>query len=142
VTFTPTATGTRTGKLTITDSAPASPQKVSLHGSATDISLSPPRLNFGSHPVGSTSKPKTVTVTNEGSVAVNFTGAGIVIGGTDPTEFPISATTCGTSLAAGASCTVSIEFQPTATGTQSATLQFNDDGGESPQTVPLTGSGS
>ena len=142
VTFTPTATGSRTGKLTITDTAPASLQTVKLTGTATDISLSVSRLNLGSRKVGSTSKAKTVTVTNDGSVTVNFTGSGIVIAGTDPADFIISANTCGTSITAGGTCTVSIEFKPMATGTRSATLQFNDDGGESPQDVALVGSGT
>jgi len=142
VIFTPTATGTRTGKLTFNDSAPISPQRVNLTGSATDISLSPSRLNFGSHMVGTTSRAKTVTVTNDGSLTVNFTGSGIVIAGTDPTDYMISANTCGLSIAAGGTCTVSVEFKPMATGTRSATLQFNDDGGESPQTVTLTGTGT
>lgn len=142
VTFTPAATGARTGKLTFIDSAPSSPQKVNLTGSATDISLSVSRLNFGSHKVGTTSKAKAVTVTNDGTVTVNFTGSGIVIAGTGSTDYLISANTCGTSLVAGASCTVSVEFKPMATGTRSATLQFSDDGGESPQTVALTGTGA
>jgi hypothetical protein len=34
---------------------------------------------------------------------------------------------------------VSIEFKPTAQGTWTATLDFYDDGGASPQTVALTG---
>ena len=46
VTFTPTATGTRTGKLKFTDSAPVTPQRVNLTGSATDISLSVSRLSL------------------------------------------------------------------------------------------------
>jgi hypothetical protein len=142
VTFTPTASGTRTGMLAFVDSAPASPQTVSLAGAATDISLSAARLSFGSHKVGTTSAPRTVTVTNIGSVVVNFTGSGIVIAGTDPADYVISANTCGPSLAAGASCTVSVEFMPTATGSRIAALQFNDDGGASPQTVALTGNGT
>ena len=142
VTFTPTASGSRTGRLTIIDSAPASPQKVNLAGAATDISLSATRLNFGSHTVGTTSRAKTVTVTNDGTVTVNLTGSGILIAGTDPSDYVISANTCITSISAGASCTVSVEFKPMATGARSATLQFNDDGGESPQTVTLTGTGT
>ena len=142
VTFTPTAMGTRNGKVTFTDSAPASPQNVNLTGSATDISLSVSRLNFSSHKVGTTSKAKTVTVTNDGSVTVNFSGSGIAIAGTDPGDFIISANTCGPSIAAGGTCTVSVEFKPMATGTRSASLQFNDDGGESPQIVALTGTGT
>ena len=142
VTFTPTAGGTRTGKVTIADNAPASPQRVNLAGAATDVSLSVSRLNFGSHTVGTSSRAKTVTVTNVGSVTVNFTGSGIVLAGTDPTDYLISANTCGPSLDAGANCAVSIKFAPTASGARSATLEFNDDGGSSPQTVALNGTGT
>jgi len=142
VTFTPTTSGPRSGKFGVLDSAPASPQYVSLTGSATDIGLSASHLYFGSQPVGTTSTAKVVTVTNEGSVTVNFTGSGIVLAGTDPADFLISANTCGPSLAAGASCTVRVKFQPMATGSRGASLQFNDDGGASPQTVKLSGSGT
>jgi hypothetical protein len=142
VTFTPTQPGTRTGKLTIVDSAPASPQRVGLTGAATDISLSVTRLNFGSHKVGTTSRAQAVTATNVGSTLVNFTGGGVVLTGADPGDFVISANSCGPSLASGANCTASVEFKPTAQGTRTATLAFNDDGGASPQTVALTGSGT
>src|SRR5580658_2210537 len=142
VTFTPTAPGTQKGKLTIADSAPYSPQKVSLTGSGSDIELSVTRLNLGSRAVGSTSKAKPVTATNVGTALVTFTGSGIVLAGADPGDFVISANTCGPSLASDTNCTVSIEFKPTATGTRTATLEFNDDGGASPQTVALTGNGT
>lgn len=142
VTFTPSADGRRTGRVTIFDNAPDNPQTFSLTGTATDISLSVPHLSFGSHKVGTTSHMQTVTATNVGSVTVNFTGSGIAIAGTDPADYLVSANSCGPSLAAGASCTVSIEFKPTATGTRNATLDFNDDGGASPQTVTLTGTGT
>jgi hypothetical protein len=142
VTFTPTAIGTRTGKLTFVDSAPTSPQTVRLTGSATDIGLSTSRLSFASRKVGTTSAAKTVAVTNDGTVTVNFTGSGIVIAGTDPADFIISANTCASSIAAGGACTVNVEFKPMATGARSATLQFNDDGGASPQVVALVGKGN
>ena len=83
-----------------------------------------------------------MTGTNVGSTVVKFTGKGIVIAGADPTDFLISTDTCGPSLASAASCTISIEFKPTAQGTRSATLDFYDDGGASPQTVALTGNGT
>jgi hypothetical protein len=139
VTFSPTATGTRTGKLTFTNSAPASPQRVNLNGASTDISLSTEALRFAHQVVGTASAAQTVTLTNVGSVTVNFTGSGITIAGTDPSDFLISGSSCGTSLAASAGCTVNVEFKPTASGTRSAVLQVNDDGGASPQTVALTG---
>lgn len=142
VEFKPTASGTRSAVLQFNDDGGASPQTVALTGAATDVSLSASSLRFGPHKVGTTSAAQTVSVTNDGTVTVNFTGSGIVIAGTDPSDFIISANTCGSSIAAGGTCTASVEFKPTTTGTRSATLQFNDDGGASPQTVALTGSGT
>src|ERR1035438_5635631 len=139
ITFNPTHPGTRHGTLTFDSNAPASPQTVGLTGAATDISLSPTRLNFGTYPVGTASAPKTVTVTNVGSTVVTFTAIGIK--GTDPQDFVISNNNCP-SLAPGASCPVSVEFKPTAAGTRTATLEFSDNGGASPQTVSLTGKGT
>jgi hypothetical protein len=78
VTFTPTQPSTRKGLVTIAGSAPITPQTIALVGAATDLSLSVPRLNFGSHAVGTTSGARMVTVTNVGTVPVNFTGSGIV----------------------------------------------------------------
>jgi hypothetical protein len=141
VTFTPTEIGTQKGELTITGSAPASPQTVRLTGAATDVSLSPAALKFATQSIGTASTARTVTVMNVGSVVVDFTGSGIVVAGKDPADFIVSANTCGSSLAAGTNCTVSVEFTPTKTGSRSATLDFNDDGGSSPQTVALTGTG-
>lgn len=140
VTFSPTASGTRTAKIKIADSELGSPQTITVTGTGTYVSLSPARLNFGSHTVGTTSAARTVTVTNVGTAVVNVSS--IVIAGADAAEFPISANTCGSNIAGGASCTVGIQFKPTATGAMSATLDVNDDGGGSPQTVALLGTGT
>jgi hypothetical protein len=48
---------------------------------------------------------------------------------------------CGTSLAAGASCTVSVSFAPTAAGAATGTLSVNSSAPGSPLTVALSGSG-
>lgn len=48
---------------------------------------------------------------------------------------------CGSSVAAGNSCTISVKFAPTMKGARSATLELNDNGGESPQKVSLSGTG-
>jgi Abnormal spindle-like microcephaly-assoc'd, ASPM-SPD-2-Hydin len=142
VEFAPTADGTRNATLQVNDDSGASPQTVVLTGAATDVSLSTTLLNFHSHAVGTTSAAHTVTVTNVGTVAVNFTGSGIVIAGADPADFAISANTCGATLAAGAECQVSVKFKPSAAGIRTALLEFNDDGGASPQYVVLYGSGT
>jgi hypothetical protein len=44
---------------------------------------------------------------------------------------------CGARIEPGARCTLSVSFAPTKTGTRIATLSITDDGGGSPQTVPL-----
>ena len=139
VTFTPTQIGVRHGTLTFSDDAPTNPQTVALTGTGTQISLSPVSLNFGTVTVGTTSVAKSVTVTNVGTTPVTFSG--ISIAGTNPGDYQISANTCGTSLAAGGSCTVGLRFKPTAVGTRKATLRVADNGGGSPQTASLIGVG-
>ncbi|NUP01958.1 MAG: choice-of-anchor D domain-containing protein, partial [Nonomuraea sp.] len=49
--------------------------------------------------------------------------------------------TCGSSLAAGASCTVNVTFKPTASGVRTGGLKVASDDRSSPLTVNLTGSG-
>jgi hypothetical protein len=139
VTFTPTAINTRTGTLTFTDDANPATQTVALSGVGTAISLSPTSLNFGTLAVGTTSAAKSITVHNAGTSTVTFTG--FSIGGTNPGDYLISANTCGASLAGGGSCTVSLQFKPTAAGTRKGTLRVADNGGGSPQTAALTGVG-
>jgi hypothetical protein len=139
VTFKPTVIGIRNGTLIFNDDAPTNPQKVALTGTGTQISLSPVSLNFGTVAVSTTSAAKSVTVTNVGTTAVTFTG--FSIGGTNPGDYLLSGKTCGTSLAGGGSCTVSLQFKPTATGTRKGVLRVADNGGGSPQTASLTGVG-
>ncbi|PYV17843.1 MAG: hypothetical protein DMG21_07005 [Acidobacteria bacterium] len=138
VTFKPTATGSVTGKLSITDNATGSPQTVSLAGtgvSATGpVSLSPSSLTFASTTVGSTSATQTVTLSSLKSSAVS---PGIAISGTNPGDFA-QTNNCGTSLAAGAKCTISVTFKPTATGTRTATLTST----AATQAVSLSGTGA
>jgi hypothetical protein len=106
---------------------------VCFTGVATAASLSPASLNFGD-------SPQTVTVTNKGSSTLHLHLGQIGIVGANAGDFSMT-TTCGSTLSAGAICTVSISFMPTATGARSASLLFNDDGGGTPQAVNLTGTG-
>jgi len=137
--FTPTASGTRTGTLSITDDAPGSPQTISLTGTGTVVSLSPTSLNFGSVKVGTSSTPQTITLTNVGTVTLNLTRN--TIQGPNKGDFS-KTSTCGMSVAAGASCAITVTFTPTATGTRNAAETLTDDGGGSPQSVPMTGTGT
>ena len=137
ITFTPTATGTRTGAVTVTDDAPGSPHVVSLGGTGTQpsVALHPASLSFVSQRVGTSSAPQTVTLTNTGGASLTI--AGIVASG----NFA-QTNTCGGSVAAGATCTLSITFAPTATGTRTGAVTITDDALGSPHAVSLTGTGT
>jgi len=102
------------------------------------VSLSTTSLIFGSVPVRIASTPQIVTVTNSGSVALSIAGIGLT--GADPTDFS-EATTCGTWLATGGSCTVVVLFTPLTSGDHTASLTVTDNAPDSPQSVSLSGGG-
>ena len=99
------------------------------------LTASPSSLAFGGVATGSTSAAKTVTVQNTGSAAATVSGitAGTGFGETN---------TCGSSLAAGASCTASVTFSPTAAQAYAANLTVSSSATNSTLTVPLTGTGT
>jgi hypothetical protein len=136
VNYTPTATGTRTGAVTITDSANNSPQTVPLTGTGiAQATLTPASLAFASTTVGTTSAAKVLTLTNKQAVALT----GITISTTG--DFAVSTTTCGSTLAAASNCKISITFTPTAKGARTGTASVSDSAVGSPQTSSLTGTG-
>jgi len=98
----------------------------------------PASLPFAKQTVGTQSAAKPITVTNKGTAALTISG--ITITGAFPGDFAQNSN-CG-SLAAGASCTINVTFKPTAAGARTATISITDNGGGSPQTVPLSGTGA
>src|SRR5215472_16100661 len=131
VTFTPTANGSRSASVAITDNAPGSPQSVALSGSGTpssapEVSLSSTSLSFGHLQVNTTSAVQTITLTNSGDAALTISS--IRRSGTNRLDF-VQSNTCPSSsstLAAGASCTISVTFTPTANGSRSASVTITD----------------
>ena len=103
------------------------------------IGISPASLDFGSVLLNIPSQPQLVTITNNSTATLNFSAPPALAGNSDA-EYAI-ATTCGTSLAPNASCTVTVSFLPTVEGVATASLTFRDDDPSSPQTVPITGIG-
>ena len=137
VTFTPTATGSLPGTITVTDNATGSPQTVNLTGTGTasSASFAPTTLAFGNQNLNTTSAAQTVTLTNSGTAALNITSIAA--------SAPYAQTnTCPASLAAGANCSISVTFTPTAVGSLPGTISVTDNATGSPQTVTLTGSGT
>jgi len=108
---------------------------IPLTGGLAPPGVSPNSLSFGNEVVGKTSPAKTVTLKNTGTATLEISSI-------KPTgDFAISANTCGAALAGKKSCNVSITFTPMALGKVSGTLTFTDDAVNSPQTVPLSGTG-
>jgi parallel beta-helix repeat protein len=102
--------------------------------SGPSLSANPASLTFGSQAVGATSGAQPVTVTNTGTAAAAISQ--VVTSG----DFAESST-CGASIAAGGSCTVSVTFTPTATGTRTGVLTINSNASNGATTVALTGTG-
>jgi phospholipase C len=133
--FTPSAAGNRSGTLTITDSDSTSPQVIPLSGTSTWITTTPTLVTFAAIPVGSASGYKTATIKNNATASVNITSIAAT-GDFSQTN------TCGTALAAGASCAVTLRFVPTATGRRYGTITVTDSDSGSPQVIPMTGVGT
>ncbi len=135
VSFTPTATGTVSGTLMITDNA--GKQTTVLTGTgvlATPlVSLSPAALLFPPQLLNTTSAAQVITITNTGKSAVTNTGVSV-------TGDFAGSTTCGANLGPGKKCTVSVTFTPTAAGARSGAATINLSTGA--QTVSLAGTGS
>jgi hypothetical protein len=105
VTFTPITVGAATGTLTFTDSSPDSPQSVTLTGTGNaPVTLSATSLNLGSVTVGKTSSARTVTLTNHLATALAVSSV------VASTGFAVASNTCGSSVAAGANCTIGVTF--------------------------------
>ena len=137
VSFSPVAVGLSVGSITITDSAIGSPHTITLTGTGAvpAANLSATSLAFPSQGVGTTSPPEPVTLSNTGQVAMSITSVTI-------TGNFAQTNNCGTTLAAGASCTVNVTFTPQQTGAESGTLEIADNAAGSPQIVSLSGTGT
>ncbi|MGA7225061.1 MAG: choice-of-anchor D domain-containing protein [Candidatus Acidiferrales bacterium] len=102
-------------------------------------------LTFATQAVGTTSGTQTVTLTNSGSAPLNLTSLaitgsnaasfGFYAGGAKACPLPSGA------VAAGADCTILVDFIPQGPGPVTATFSFADNASGSPQTVALSGTG-
>ncbi len=138
VNFTPSTLEDQTGAVALADNAANSPQSIPITGNGAEaaVYLSPSSLTFPGQAENTTSAPQTITVENYGNATLTLSNVGIL------GPYIISANTCGSSLAAGSVCSISIEFNPKGTGSLPGALVLTDNAGDSPQTVDLTGTGT
>ena len=141
---TPTAAGEFLLTVTVTDSLSNSvfgQSPLTVTPPAPIASLSTTLLVFAPQVKGTTSPAQTVTLSNTGSAALNITGTGMGISilGANAADFAQVSPSCGSSVAAGGSCMISVTFTPSSTGAETATLNVADNASGTPQQVGLTG---
>jgi hypothetical protein len=138
VRFLPTATGNRSGLLTVYGNISGGQATATLSGvgsPAAAIVLNPISVVFPSTSISATSPTQNITISNTSANPVALQTP-VVVG----TDFKISANTCGASLGPSVGCTVAIAFSPTASGARSGTFSITDDAGT--QTASLSGIGT
>lgn len=137
--FRPGALGTRSATLTLASNASNGSAVLSLSGSgaaaaAPAVALAPGSLDFGNQATGTTSTARVVTLSNGGTGALAISAVNATGG------FAVSHN-CGASLAAGASCALSVTFSPAALGTVAGTLSVTSNAVGSPHAATLSGVG-
>jgi hypothetical protein len=138
VRFLPTATGSRSGIVTVYGNVAGGQATATLSGTGTAaaaIVLDPVVLMFPSTALNATSAVQNITVSNISNAAVGLQSATMT-----GADFRITVNTCGPSLGPGVGCTVGIAFTPTASGTRNGTFSMTDDAGT--QTASLNGVGT
>ena len=123
--------------LSFTDDAAGSPQSVGLTGNVIGQGLvfTVPALRFGQQAVGTKSTSQKVSL-------INGTGVALTISSVKASANFAQTNTCGTSLAAGAYCYVTVSFKPASIGIKQGSVTVVDSASGSPQVLPLIGTGN
>ena len=124
--FTPTAAGSFTGQISITDNASGSPHKVALSGVGTSVAVPVisvnPLLAFGDQVINSSSSVQSLTITNTGAATLSVSA--ITLSGTNAANFTLSGQSACTSIAPTSSCTLTVTFAATTTGAKTAQINI------------------
>jgi Abnormal spindle-like microcephaly-assoc'd, ASPM-SPD-2-Hydin len=140
VAFGPTSASTSSGSISLTSNAPNSPLTIPLSGTGASamyaLSLTPSSLSFGSVTLNTTTS-RTVSLENTGNSnitisAVSLSGAG----------FSDSGVNSGVILASGQSTTLTVRFDPSTAGSVTGAVSITSNAANSPQSVPLSGTGA
>jgi sugar lactone lactonase YvrE len=136
VNFAPHGYGVRAATMTLFDDGPGGAQSISLRGTGTAARplVSTGFLNFGGAGVGTPTVPQNVVLFNAGNGLLSIGSISL-----SSDDFTLS-TNCGSILAAGASCTISVTFVPQANGARSGMVTITDNAGT--QRITLSGVGT
>ncbi|WP_082507077.1 MULTISPECIES: choice-of-anchor D domain-containing protein [unclassified Duganella] len=140
--FRPSASGARSGALTVGHNATGGSSSVALSGTGNAVaqatlSLSATALDYGALLVNAPSQ-RTLTLSNSGQAALNFSSIGV--SGAQAGYFTLGGTcAAGTPLATGANCTVVLQALPTAAGAFAASLNLASNASNANVTLTLSG---
>lgn len=140
VTANSSGSGAFSGNLSLASNASNGAVSVALSGTvsapAPAVSASPSAVAFGSQTIGAAASTQAVTLSNTGNVALALNGIGV----SGASSVTIASKTCGTTLAVGANCTVTLSFAPTTAGAAAATLAVTSNA--APLQVTIAGTGT
>ena len=105
---------------------------------APELAASPSSWDFGYQTVGTTSSIESIALTNSGTAPLAINSVQLATG----QVFKISANTCGSSIAAGGNCSVSVTFNPSASGSASDAVQISYGSPATTFSIELTGNGA
>lgn len=110
--------------------------------SGAAITFSPTALNWRAVPVGVHGVSKEVVVENTGTGTLHITSVA-TSGDFALVPYVMNKKHCvnGSAVAAGANCIIMVQFTPTHTGVRTGDVTFTDNAPNSPQQVPLSGTG-
>lgn len=106
---------------------------------ATFASTTPPRTNYVTQLVGTSSQSKNISMKNIGSGGLTIKS--VYIAGTNPSDFT-QTNSCPAILPPNHVCTVAVTFSPTGPGTRRGALVFSTSDPASPHTTAVVGTGT
>ena len=137
VIFSPSSTGSASGKVTITSDASNPSLNIQLSGNGTPagtLAVSPTSLSFGNVQVGQNSQ-KTAQLQASGAT-VTVSSVNVNNG-----EFSVSGLSFPVTIQAGQNVQFTVTFAPQSTGATSGTASFTSDASNSPTVLSLSGTG-
>lgn len=138
VTFTPKATGSVSGTISISSDASNGPLDLQVQGDGSQagvLAVNPTSVTFGGVIVGDSQK-QPGTLTNTGGSDVTVSQATV-----NGTGFSITGLALPLTLVPGQNANFSVVFDPQSAGAVNGSIAFVSDASNSPLTLPLSGTG-
>ena len=147
IVFTPSSVGLQTGQITINDNSGTGVQGISVTGngvlSGGSLIFTPSKLTFGAQTVGTTSANQSAVLLNNGNRAVTITNISLLSSSFAQTNnCGINFPTTPATLNAGQSCSLSVNFTPSASGNVTGSLSVTSNAVNGNTTLPVSGTGS